>query len=84
MPGASPAEFIPNDTGPGAAVAGMTSQLLLADLVRVAVGVPVLAESVEFSFAIVPSSSTEKASDVGENDNAGSITVRVTCKVASV
>ena len=55
MPGAKPAEFIPNDNEPRSAE-GKTSQLLLADLAKVTVGVPVFAESVELSFAVVPSS----------------------------
>ena len=59
VPGAKPAEFIPNDNEPRSAE-GKTSQLLLADLAKVTVGVPVLAERVEVSFAVVPSSSTEK------------------------
>ncbi len=57
--------------------------MLLADLASVTVGVPVLAESVEVLFAAVPFCTTEKESDVGENDKAGdTVTVRVTCKVA--
>ena len=57
--------------------------MLLADLVRVTVGVPILAERVEVSFAVVPSSATEKERLVGENDNAGpTVTVRVTWRVA--
>ena len=83
MPGASPAEFIPNDNDPSAAV-GITSQLL-AVLVNVMAGVPVLAERVEVLFVVVPFCTTEKASEVGENANVlGTVTVRVTCSVALV
>ena len=72
---------MPNDNEPRSAE-GKTSQLLLADLARVTVGVPVLAERVELLFAALPSSTAEKESDVGENDNAGAtVTVRVTCNV---
>ena len=56
---------------------------MLADLVRVTVGVPVLAESVEVLFAGVPFCTTEKESDVGEKDKAGAtVIVRVTWSVA--
>ena len=73
---------MPNDNDPGAAE-GKTSQLVLAVLARVTVGVPVLAERVELLFATVPFCTTEKESDVGENDNAGAtVTVRVTVNVA--
>ena len=82
VPGAKPAEFIPNDNDPSAAE-GRTSQLLLADLFSVMVGVPVFAESVEVLFPVVPFSTTENERLVGENDNAGAVvTVRVTCRVA--
>ena len=77
VPGARPDASIPNDKEPGAAE-GKTSQLLLADLVNVMVGVPVFAESVDVLFAVVRFCSTEKESDVGENNNAGdSVTISV-------
>ena len=73
---------MPNDNDPGAAE-GKISQSLFSNLSSVTVGVPVLVERVEVLFVIVPSCTTEKESDVGENDNAGAcVTVRVTCKVA--
>ena len=82
VPGASVDVFIPNDNDPSVAK-GSTNQLLLTDLVSVTVGDPVLAESVEALFAVIPFCTTEKESDAGENDNAGTtITVRVTCNVA--
>ena len=68
VPGARPAEFIPNDNDPSAAE-GRTSQLLLADLVSTTVGVPVLAESVEVLLGAVPFCTTEKERLVGANDN---------------
>ena len=71
--------FIPNDNDPNAAE-GRTSQSLLADLISVKVGVPVLAERVEVLFAAVPFCTTEKERVVGENDNA--LMVRITCKLA--
>jgi hypothetical protein len=73
---------MPNDKEPSAAE-GSTSQLLLADLLSVTVGVPVFAESVEDLFAVVPFCTTENESDVGENDKAGAtVTVSITSKVA--
>ena len=82
VPGTRPAAFIPNDKEPSAAE-GRISQLLLADLARITVGTPLLAESVEVLFAVLLFCITEKVSDVGENDNAeGTATVRVTCRVA--
>ena len=82
VPGASPAEFMPNDNDPSAPE-GSSSQLPVPDLVNVTPGFPVLAESVELSLAVVPFCMTEKSSDVGENDNEGAMTVRVTCRFAS-
>ena len=62
----------------------MTSQVL-AVLASVMPGVPVLAESVELLFAVVPFCTTEKDRDVGLKDKAGaSVTVRVICRVALV
>ena len=56
---------------------------MLVVLVNVTVGVPVLAESVEVFFAVVPFCTTEKERLVGENDNIlGAVTVSVTCRVA--
>jgi hypothetical protein len=52
VPGDNPAEFIPNVFAPNPPV-GSTTQL--ADLVKVMVGDPVFAESVEDLFAVVPS-----------------------------
>ena len=76
--------FIPKDNNPRAG-AGSTSQLLLADLASVTVGVPVFAERVEVLFAVVPLCITEKERLVGENDNIlGTVTVRVTARVALV
>ena len=73
---------MPNDNKPKAAD-GNTSQPLLADLVRVTVGVPVFAERLDDLVAVLPFCTTEKESVVGENDNAGAtVTVSVTCKVA--
>src|SRR5688572_5569396 len=71
-----------NDNNPSAED-GRTSQLLLADLVSVTVGVPVFAERVEVLFGPVPFGTIEKEMDVGENDSAGGgVTVRVTWSVA--
>ena len=83
MPGARAEAFVVlNDNNPSAED-GRTSQLLLADLVSVTVGVPVFAERVEVLFAPVPFCTIEKEIDVGENDNAGAaVIVRVTCNVA--
>ena len=73
---------MPNDKEPTTAE-GSTSQLLLADLLSVIVGVPVFAESVEDLFPVVPFCTTENDNDVGENDRAGAtLTVSVTFKVA--
>ena len=84
VPGVKPAEFIPNDNEPGVAE-GKISQLLFDDLVKLTTGVPVLAESVEVLFAVVPFCTTENERLVGENDNAaGAVTVRVTLRVALV
>ena len=74
---------MPNDNEPKAAD-GNTSQPLLADLVKLTVGVPVFAERLDDLFAVLPFCTTEKESVVGENDSAGAIvTVRVTANVAS-
>ena len=81
VPAASPDAFIPNDNDP-VAEAGKTSQLLLADLASITIGVPVLDERVEVLFSVVPFFATENESDDAENDNFLGITVRVTCKVA--
>ena len=65
--------------------AGTGSTTHVADLARLTTGVPILAESVEDLFAVVPFCITEKESDVGENDNAfAAVTVRVTFNVALV
>ena len=78
VPGANPAEFIPNDNKPSSAE-GRTSQALFADLIKLTSGTPVLAESVEVLFAVVPFCTTEKERLAGENDNLfGSSTVSVT------
>ena len=82
VPASRPEELIPKDSDPRAGE-GNTSQLLLADLLSVTVGVPVLAERVEVLFAVEPFCTTEKESDVGEKDKAGAVvTVSVTLRVA--
>ena len=48
---------------------GSISQLLLLDLANLTDGVPLFDESVDDLFAVVPFCTTEKASDVGENDS---------------
>ena len=82
VPAARPDAFIPNDSNPRAG-AGITSQVLDV-LVNVTVGVPILAESVEVLFAVVPVCITEKERLVGENDNVLGVTIRVTARVALV
>ena len=75
---------MPKDSKPLAA-AGNFNQVLLVGLESVTTGVPVLAESVDPLLAAVPFCTTEKASDVGENDKVlGNVTVRVTLRVALV
>ena len=82
VPGVKPAEFIPNDSDPRSDE-GRISQLLFADLVRVTVGLPVFAESLEVLFDVEPFCISGKERLVDENDNAGAIvTVRVIFNVA--
>ena len=83
MPGVRFPEFIPNETAePAATVAGKVTQL--SELERLTVGVPVVAEIVEDLLSVVPPCTTEKESDVGENDNLLCfLTFTVTSNIAS-
>ena len=76
--------MIPKDSEPRADE-GKVNQLLLADLLSVTEGVPVLAERVEVLLEVLPFCTTLKESAVAENDKAGAtVTFKVTVKVALV
>jgi hypothetical protein len=71
---------MPNDSEPSL---GEGKVIHVADRESVTVGVPVFAERVEDLLDVVPLCTTEKDSDVGENDRAaGCVTVSVTFNVA--